>query len=75
MLFQRAASKELISVTSLLALLGKNLSSVVSENWFLVGKKLANFFVVLIHVSGNVVAQIYPWFKFYLPIVIGYGNL
>ena len=21
-----------------------------------------------------VVVQIYPWFKFYLPVVLGYGN-
>ena len=23
----------------------------------------------------SVVVQIYPWFKFYLPFVLGYGNV
>ena len=41
-MFQKAAMKELISVASLLALLGKKLFSAVSLNWFLVKSGMFN---------------------------------
>ena len=44
MLFQKAATNELISAASSLALLGKNLFSVVGENWFLVSENSGNLY-------------------------------
>ena len=56
LLFQKTFMKELISVTSSLALLAKNLSSVVLENWSVVSGKSGRSkgtFTCIILVSGG----------------------